>query len=218
MPTQFQEKAVEKSIREYRKKYLTRKENLNADEATARIMINNFLSQVLGFEETVDISTEYMIKGTYADYVVKLNKKVQFVVEAKAVSIDLNSHHLKQAVDYAANEGIDWVILTNGRQFELHRVIFEKPIRSQKIFEFDLSDLKQITRAAKNIVFLTKKAVQKGELEIYWKRFDALTDSNLRKAIHSPEVIRALRLQIRKKSKINFTDGEITKSLDEILK
>jgi hypothetical protein len=218
MPTAFQEKTIEKSLREYRKKYLSRKENLDADEATARIMINNFLSQVLGYAETIDISTEYMIKGTYADYVVKLDKKIQFIVEAKAVSIDLNSHHLKQAVDYAANEGIDWVILMNGRQIELHRVLFEKPIRSQKIFEFDLTNLSTLRAAAKNISYLSKPSVTKGELENYWKRFDALTDVNLRKALHSPEVIRALRLQIRRKSGINFADSEITKSLDAILR
>lgn len=218
MPTQFQEKACEKALREYRKKYLSRKENLNADEATARIMINNFLSQVLGYLETIDISTEYTIKGTYVDYVIKLNKKIQFVVEAKAVSIDLNEHHVKQAIDYAANEGIDWALLMNGRQIELHRVIFEKPIRSQRIFSFDLTNLSTIHTAAKHISYITKRAVQKNELDTYWKRFDALTDKNLLKAIHSQEVIRALRLQIKKKSGINFTDNEITKSLDEVIK
>ena len=217
MPTQFQEKTCEKVLREYRKKYLTKKQNLNADEATARIMINNFLSSVLGYEETVDISTEYAIKGTYADYVIQMNKKMYFIVEAKAVAIDLNERHIKQAVDYAANEGVDWVILTNARQVELYRVIFEKPIRSQKIFSFDLSNLSSLHTAAKHIVYITKRAVLKNELEAYWKRFDALTDDNLCGALYAPEVVRSLRLQIKKKSNINFTDSEISKALDKII-
>jgi hypothetical protein len=104
-----------------------------------------------------------------------------------------------------------------GRQIELHRVLFEKPIRSQKIFEFDLANLSTVRAAAKNIAYLSKTSVVKGELESYWKRFDALTDTNLRKALHSSEVARALRLQVKRKSGINFADSEVIKSLDEIL-
>ncbi len=217
MATEFQEKACEKALREYRKKFLTKKENLNADESTARLMVNSFLNNVLGYTLIDEIKTEYMIRGTYVDYVIQLNKKIQFVIEAKATSLDLNDRHLKQAVDYAANEGVEWAILTNGRYIELHRVIFEKPIRSQKIFSYDLSDLSVMKTASKHIVNLTKRAVLKGELETYWKRFDALTEENMKKAIKSPEVIRTLRLQIKKKSGINFSDAEIAKSLSEII-
>lgn len=217
MATEFQEKACEKALREYRKKFLTKKENLNADESTARLMVNSFLNNVLGYTLVDEIKTEYMIRGTYVDYVIQLNKKIQFVIEAKATSLDLNDRHLKQAVDYAANEGVEWAILTNGRYVELHRVIFEKPIRSQKIFSYDLSDLSVMKTASKHIVNLTKRAVLKGELETYWKRFDALTEENMKKAIKSSEVIRTLRLQIKKKSGINFSDAEIAKSLSEII-
>lgn len=217
MATDFQEKACEKALREYRKKFLTKKENLNADESTARLMVNSFLNSVLGYTLIDEIKTEHMIRGTYVDYVIQLNKKIHFVIEAKATSIDLNDRHLKQAIDYAANEGVDWAILTNGRCIELHRVIFEKPIRSQKIFSYDLSNLATIRTAAKHIVFLTKRAVLKGELETYWKRFDALTYDNMKKAVKSPEVVRALRLQIKKKSGINFSDNEILKSLDGVI-
>lgn len=216
MATEFQEKACEKALREYRKKFLTKKENLNADESTARLMINSFLSSVLGYTLIDEIKTEHMIRGTYVDYVIQLNKKIQFVVEAKATSINLNERHLKQAVDYAVNEGVDWAILTNGQEIELHRVIFEKPIRSQKIFSYDLSNLSTIRTASKHIAHLTKRAVLKGELETYWKRFDTLTEDNMRKAVKSPEVVRTLRLQIKKKSGINFNDSEIAKALAKI--
>ena len=158
-----------------------------------------------------------MIRGTYVDYVVQLNKKIHFIVEAKATSIDLNERHLKQAVDYASNEGVDWVILTNGRCVELHRVIFEKPIRSQRIFAYDLTNLSTIRTAAKHLVNLTKKSVLRGDLDKYWKRFDALTEDNMRKAIKSPDVIRSLRLFIKKKSTINFTDAEVAKAIDKLI-
>ncbi len=217
MATELQLKACEKSIREYRKRFLTKKANLNADESTARLMVNEFLNNVLGYTLIEEIKTEHMIRETYVDYVVQLGKKIEFVVEAKATSLDLTSRHLKQAIDYAANEGVDWAILTNGRHIELHRVIFEKPIRSQKIFSYDLSDLSTIKTASRHIFYLSKKSVSKGELEKYWKRFDTLSEKNMKKIITTPEVIRAIRLQVKKKSGINFDDKEIIKSLNNII-
>lgn len=217
MPTQHQEKTLEKALREYRKRYLTKKENLSADESTARLLINAFLTEVLGYQLIEEIKTEYMIRGTYVDYVIQLGKKIHFVVEAKATSLDLNQKHLKQAVDYAANEGIDWAILTNGQQLQLHRIIFEKPIRSQQIFNYDLADLTIIRSASKDIVFLTKKSVLKNELETFWKRFDALTEDNLKKAMYSSEVINALRLKIRRTSGISFDKDQIANAIDNFI-
>ena len=37
MATEFQEKACEKALREYRKKFLTKKENLNAEIGRAHV-------------------------------------------------------------------------------------------------------------------------------------------------------------------------------------
>ena len=39
---------------------------------------------------------------------------------------------------------------------------------------------------------LTKKSVLRGDLDKYWKRFDALTEDNMRKAIKSPDVAKAI--------------------------
>lgn len=46
------------------------------------------------------------------------------LIEVKAVGIDLRDGHAKQAVDYAANQGVEWVALTNG-------VIFVDTIRRE---------------------------------------------------------------------------------------
>ena len=128
MATERQKQQFEKRLREYRKKYLTKKQNLELDESATRIMVNYFLTDVLGYTELDDIKTEYAIKGGYADYVIQLARKKHFVVEVKSIQIDLNAHHLRQSRGYAADEGIDWILLFNGKQIQLYRVIFGKPI------------------------------------------------------------------------------------------
>lgn len=86
MPTQYQTRQLEKRLREYRKKYLTRKENLDLDESATRLMVNYFLTEVLSYIELEDIKTEYNIRGEYADYVIQLARKKHFVIEVKSIT------------------------------------------------------------------------------------------------------------------------------------
>lgn len=217
MLTEYQIKQVEKSLRDYRKKYLVKKQNLELDESATRLMVNFFLTGVLGYEELEDIKTEYNIRGEYADYVIQINRKKHIVIEVKSIQIDLNDKHLRQSLSYAANEGIDWIILFNGRQIRLYRVLFGKPISYYLVFEHDLSDLMCLKKITKNIAILLKKNVEKGGLDNYWKRFDALTPISLVKILYTDDVIRAIRLKIKKISGINFSQLDVLDALHSLV-
>ena len=217
MATAHQTQQLEKRLREYRKRYLTKQQNLELDESATRLMVNYFLTGVMGYVELDDIKTEYNIRGEYADYVIQLARKKHFVIEVKSIQIDLNERHLRQSTSYAANEGIDWIVLFNGKQIQLYRVIFAKPISVHKVFEFDLSDLATIKAASENLIYLTKAAVAKGEMETYWKRFDALTPVSMIKTIYTADIIKAIRLKLKKKSGINFAEQDVLDAVHELI-
>lgn len=217
MATDHQIKQLESSLREYRKRYLTRKQNLELDESATRLMVNYFLTDVLGYIELDDIKTEYSIRGEYADYVIQLARKKHIVIEVKSIQLDLNDRHLRQSLSYAANEGIDWIMLFNGRQIKIYRVLFGKPITYHAVFEYDLADLSVIKNAARDIAILQKKAVLKGELDTYWKRFDALTPASLVKTIYSEDVIKSIRLKIKKNSGINFDQNDVLDAVHNLV-
>jgi len=217
MATEYQIKQLEKSLREYRKKYLTRKQNLELDESATRLMVNSFLTDVLGYTELEDIKTEYNIRGEYADYVIQLARKKHIVIEVKSIQIDLNDRHLRQSLNYAANEGIDWTLLFNGRQIKLYKVIFGKPISHHEVFSHDFTNLSTIVKASQDIINISKKCVEKGELEVYWKRFDALTPSSLIKTIYTEDVIKAVRLKVKKVSGINFDLSDVYEAVHELI-
>lgn len=216
MATTAQIKNTETKLREYRKKYL-RKEFADVDESATRIMINSLLCDVLGYEELEEIKTEYRIRGTYADYVIQTNRKKQFIIEVKSIQLDLSEKHLRQSVNYAANEGIDWVLLTNGRSVELYKVLFEKPISHTLIFSYDLSNLSTIKQAAEFVAYLTKKSVTKGELDDLWLRQCALAPEEVARILFSEEVIKLLRREIKKKTKIHFQTEELQSALYEVI-
>jgi hypothetical protein len=216
MPTQNQKDVLLKKLREYKKKYL-KKEFTELDESGTRIMVNALLTEVLGYKELEDIKTEYSIRGGYADYVIQLKRKKHFIVEVKAIQLDILERHLRQSVNYAANEGIDWVLLTNGKQVELYRVIFSKPIREQRIFSYDLSDPADLNNAANFLVYLSKKSIIKNELEHFWLRFQALEPNNLCRNLFDSEVIRFLRRILKKKTGLYFNDSDILESIHRII-
>ena len=63
------------------------------------------------------------------------------LIEVKAIGIDLKEPHVKQAVDYAANQGVDWVLLTNGTCWRVCNVGFGKPITQELVVDIDFPSL-----------------------------------------------------------------------------
>lgn len=204
-----------KSIQTYKKNFLVKKYE-TLDESATRIMVNHFLSEVLGFAQLDEIKTEYQIKGTYADYVIQIERKKYFIVEVKSIQTDLSEQHLRQATGYAANEGIEWILLTNGRQFDLYKVIFNKPIQSKRIFSIDLNNASSL-KDVDSFYLISRKSLVNKEIDKYWAKFQALQPTNLAKLLYSQEVIRFLKKALKTKSGINFDDEDIIDSVYQVI-
>lgn len=204
------------ALKAYKKKFLDLK-LVELDESGTRLMINHFLSDVLGYLPIEEIKTEYMIKGTYADYVIQIKGVRHFLVEVKALSFDLSDKHLRQTINYGANEGIEWAILTNGRNFEFYKILFNKPIESRKIFEVDLSDASTIKSAIEKLQYLHREAILKKSLKLLWNKFEALFPENVAGIIYSKEVIGTIKRLIKVKYGEKCDDDEIMKTLERIV-
>ena len=203
------------SIKDYKKKFLDKPLG-ELDESGTRLLINHFLTEMLGYETLAEVKTEYMIKGTYADYVVQIGGNRHFLVEVKALSLSLSANHLRQSINYGANEGIDFVLLTNGKVFELYKVLFEKPISHELIFSLNLSDLSNIKSIADQLQYLHKESVLKKGLQTLWDRHSALSPKNLSKLLFSEEVIIFLQKELKKKHNIKFDDINIENAVKRI--
>jgi hypothetical protein len=61
----------------------------DANESDTVIIVTDMLSEVFGYEKYAEITSEHAIRGTYCDLATMLNGKVQLLIEAKAVGIEL---------------------------------------------------------------------------------------------------------------------------------
>ena len=180
-------------------------------------MTNSFLTEVLGYKELEEIKTEFRIRGEYADYVVQVGRKKHFVVEVKSIQIDLDKKHLRQSLNYAANEGIDWILLLNGRQVEVFKVNFGKPIASKLVFRLDLLDKDDFKSASELIVYLTRKCVLKNELGDFWKRVSALSPLTIAKLMYSEGIARSIRNTIKRDTGIYFQVEDVAEAMHKVI-
>jgi hypothetical protein len=204
------------AVKAYVKKFLSNK-SMELDESGTRLMINSFLTDVLGYEPIEEVKTEYMIRGTYADYVVQIKGVQHFLVEVKALSLQLSANHLRQATNYGANEGIDFILLTNGKSFDFYKVLFNQPIEIKKIFSIDLSTTDSVKQSIDYLQFLHRDSVTHKGLDFLWNKTMALNPEYIAGLLYDPKVINFVKKTLKDKFKSKFTDEEIYNSINTII-
>jgi len=195
---------------------LKKAKNRDVNESDTVNIINDLLEEVFGYDKYNEVTSEFVIRGTYCDLAIKLNNKTQYLIEAKAVGINLNDNHLRQSINYAANHGVPWVILTNGINWQIHRVIFKKPISHDLVADINFVELNPRTDKDQEFLYLiAKEGVQKNCREEYYEKIQNINKYILGNYLLSDPIILSLRRELRK-----FADGRKieTEELRDIIK
>lgn len=170
----------------------------DVNESDTVIIITDMLSDVFGYDKYAEVTSETAIRGTYCDLAVKLNGSLAFLIEAKAIGQDLKDAYLKQAIDYAANQGIDWVVLTNGMLWRIYKVIFSKPIDQELIAEVNFAALDPRDEEHLSLLFLlSKEGWIKTALHEYFDQKQALSRFCLAAVVLSEPLLKAIRKQLK---------------------
>src|SRR5687767_6501299 len=140
----------------------------DVNESDTSMIVSDMLADLFGYDKYNEITRELCVRGTYCDLAIRVDEKLQFLIEVKAVGVELKDQHVKQGVDYAANQGIEWVALTNGIHWKVFRVSFGKPIDKELVVDLDLASL-----SGKNeddigkLFLLSRESIVKSALEEY---------------------------------------------------
>ncbi len=193
----------------------------DVSEADTVTLVKDLLAQVFGYDKYAELTSEHAIRGTFCDLAVKVDDKLIELIEVKAVGISLEDRHVKQAVDYAANEGIEWVVLTNGILWRLYYVVFAKPIDKQLIAEIDLTTIDCRNEGHLELVFLfTKEGFKRGAQADMRDRKDATSRYLLSALIlNNSAVLSTIRRELRRVVQVNVDEAEIAGVLrDQVIK
>lgn len=206
------------------KPIVTRARDRDVNESDTVAIIMDILSDVFGYDKYSEITTEFAIKKTFCDLAVKIDGQPCLLLEAKAAGLALKEQHIKQAVDYGSNAGIDWVILTNSVHWMVYRIIFGKPVTAELVYDFDFSQISPKKESDLELLYyICKEAfskVGKTSLAEYHTHKQLVNKFVIAQTIMSEPVLDCIRKTIRKVSpSAKGTNEEILKIIsDEIIK
>lgn len=196
-------------------KALTDLHQRDANEADTRLFVTDFLCDAFGYDKYTELSTEYRVKGEYVDYGISLDNDMLAFVEVKRMNTNLGVKHLRQAQNYAVNEGVEWVILTNGAQWQVYHLSGGLPIATDLAFEVDLLDQTTVSGKVDMLFYLTRDSLKRGRLAELWQAKRATSPKSLASVLLSEPVVDAVRKELKKMTGYRVQAEEIMRLIKE---
>lgn len=173
----------------------------DVSESDTVVIVADMLVDVLGYKKYVEVTTEHAIRGTYVDLAVKVGAELRFLVEVKAIGATLKEGHVKQAIDYGANNGIEWIVLTNGATWRIYKIHFKQPIDRSLVSEFDvLNTSHKAVHVVECLGYLSREGFEQSSMTAFYQQRQATSKFALAALLVSEPPLSALRREIRRLS------------------
>lgn len=214
--TKKTEDRVKASIPKFQKVLaIAKARDLNESDTVS--IITDILAEVFGYDKYLEVTSELAIRGTYCDLAIKIGDKFQYLIECKAIGTDLKESHLRQAIGYGANKGIQWIILTNGLDWQIFRLRFEQPIAWDLVARFNFESVStKNDRDMEKLMILTKEGVEKNAREDLYEKTQCVNRFVAGALILSDVIVGALKRELRKLADgISIEDAEVVALLRE---
>lgn len=171
----------------------------DVNESDTSMIVTDMLAEVFGFDKYSEVTREYAIRGTFCDLATKIDGQLQTLIEVKAIGLGLRENHIKQAVDYAANQGVEWVTLTNGVNWKVFSVSFSKPISADLVLDLDLLSMSPSDEdALEDLFLLSKEGIQRSGLDAYNDQLKVRNKFNLAALIMSDPILHTIRRELKR--------------------
>lgn len=181
----------------------------DANEGDTRLLVTDFLCHGLNYDKYKDLTTEYQTKGESVDFGIRIDAKLFAFVEVKRCGQKLDIRSLRQVRANAATENVEWLVLTNGRNWRVYHAPVDNAGATELIIDIDLLDEGTVPVAIDALFHLGKDAVRNGRLEHLRRWRGALAASPLAEVLVSDPVIRAIHKELRGRTGHKGHEGDI---------
>lgn len=191
------------------------------NESDTVAIINDMLADILGYKKYIEITSEQAIRGTYVDLSVRIGEEERFLIEVKAIGIGLKDQHVKQAMEYGAHKGIEWVVLTNGAIWRVYKIHFTQPIDQTLVFEIDLTQpAVKLPQLVECFSILSREVFSQLSMTMFYQQKQITGKYTIAALLQSSSMIGAIRKELKKiDSKVKIEDEDIKSLLiNDILK
>ena len=102
-------------------------------------------------------------KTEYVDIALKVNNRPVMFVEAKSIDTDLRTDLAEQPIKYANMGGVNWCILTNGKEWRLYNAFWRiRGVEQKMFFELSINEFKE---NMEKLQLLSKGSMLSGKLD-----------------------------------------------------
>lgn len=170
----------------------------DVSEADTVTLVKDMLADIFGFDKYNELTSEQQIRGTFCDLAARIDGKIQVLIEVKAAAISLNENHLRQAINYGAHEGIEWIVLTNALEWRLYKIKFGQPVEYEQVCTFYLPDLNLRNEEDQRKLFLLcREGIMSDAMDVYHQHISILNKFTVAQIVLGDKVIASVRREMR---------------------
>lgn len=181
---------------------LRKAKDKDINESDTVTIVADMLNDVFGFDKYTEITSEYAVKKTFCDLAIEIAGSVCLLVEVKAAGLALKDDFIRQACDYGANSGIEWVVLTNGVSWRVYKIIFSKPVEKELVYSLDFDDLNAKKQTdLEMLYYLSRESLARSTnnlLEEFAAQRQVLNHFFIGQLLATEPILDAIRKQVRK--------------------
>ena len=116
---------------------------------------------------------------------------------------------------YAVNEGVEWLILTNGQHWQVYHLTGGLPVIVDLAFDVNLLGDETITQKANQLFYISQESLKRRQIDELWKAKRATGPKSLADVLASPAVVEAVRKELRRTTKQNVDVDDLARLLKE---
>lgn len=171
----------------------------DVSEADTVTLVKDMLSDIFGFDKYNELTSDQQIRGTFCDLAVKIDGKIRMLIEVKAAALSLNDNHLRQAINYGAHEGIEWIVLTNALEWRLYKIKFGQPVDYEQVSTFCLPEINLKNEEDQRKLFLLcREGITSDAMGIYHQHISVLNKFTVAQVILGESVVGVVRREMRR--------------------
>jgi hypothetical protein len=208
IPKKVQERLV-RGLKRYQP-IVRRLKERDISEADTVTVIKDMLCDIFGYDKYTELTSEHLIRGTFCDLAIKVGEKVHYLAEVKSAGTSLSDNHLRQAVNYGAHHGIEWVLLTNAITWKVYRIKFAQPLGWDEVCCFDMGEIS--TRSnddLSKLYMLSRESVSTDVLQAYHHQAQILNRYVIAELLQSDTLLNQLRKEFRRLFDMKTTVEEL---------
>lgn len=208
-------KALSRARREIAKDRQRSKGRMNEKET-----LHHLIEPVLGaigwvMDDSDQVRREYPTTLGHVDLALLINNEPVLFVEAKALKHSVDDEKwIKQTVDYANGEGVDWCILTNGAEYHIYQTRAPGAFKAKQFKDVNIAIAPENTADPSVETMLSLLSPQSMKLDSLKKLWDMRdVDKQVQSAVDDIIMNSEFRELVSQKIQANFTAETISDSL-----